>query len=75
MSTVYQFEISHRSGLIDCLSVSAECIATAWRTAERLTGAGTVNTVRIRNPEAFRDQLWHPMPEARRLEHINRIAA
>lgn len=72
MST-YQFEISHKSGTVDCFDVQADGIATAWSTAQRLTGAGTITTAKVRNPIAFGDPLWHPLNEARRLEHVNRV--
>jgi hypothetical protein len=72
--TAYQFEISHKSGTVDCLTVQADGIATAWSTAERLTGSKFMS-VFVRNPSAFGDPLWHPLNEARRLEKIARVLA
>lgn len=71
----YQFEVSDKSGLVDCFAVQAESLSTAWRAAERLTGAGAIRTAKVRNPSAFGDQLWHGLAEAQRLEHIARVAA
>jgi hypothetical protein len=75
MSTDFQFEITHKSGLVDCLTVVADSLKSAWWTAQRLTGAGTVTTAKVRNPQAFGDSYWHSLDEARKLENIARVAA
>lgn len=75
MTTDFQFEITHKSGLVDCFTVVADSLRNAWWTAERLTGPATVKTVKVRNPEALGDGYWHPLSEARKLEHIARTVA
>jgi len=74
MNTAFQFEISHKSGTIDCLTVAADSLAAAWRHAEKLTGAGTFTTVQVRAPDALGDTYWHSLSMARKLERINRTA-
>lgn len=73
--SAYQFEISHKSGTVDVLTVQADGIATAWSTAERLCGTRSITTAKVRNPQAFGDSYWHPLNEARRLEKIARVTA
>lgn len=75
MKSAFAFEITHRSGLIDAFTVTAESLREAWWLAERLTGGGTVKTANVRNPDAFGDTYWHSLTEARKLEHIVRLAA
>lgn len=75
MNTPFEFEISHKSGSIDCMTVKADSLAAAWRHAERLTGAGTITTAKVRAPHALGDTYWHPLSEARKLEHIARTVA
>lgn len=75
MNTTFAFEITHRSGLIDCVNVNADSLRNAWFTAERLSGPATIKTAKVRNPDAFGDTYWHPLTEARKLEHIARLAA
>lgn len=71
----FAFEITHKSGTVDCFSVSADRLNNAWTTAQRLTGAATIKTVKVRAPDALGDTYWHPLPEARKLEHIARVTA
>lgn len=75
MNTPFQFEIAHKSGTTDCFTVEADSLAAAWRHAERLSGAGTITTAKVRAPDALGDPLWHALSEARRLEHIARTLA
>ena len=72
--SAYQFEISHKSGTVDCFTVNADGIAAAWSTAQRLTVSGATS-VFVRNPDAFGDPLWHPLNEARKLEKITRVTS
>lgn len=73
--TTYEFEISHKSGTVDCFPVQADGIATAWTTAQRKTfnAGATITTAKVRNPAAFGDGYWHALPEARKLEKIARV--
>lgn len=75
MNTAFQFEISHKSGTVDCFTVNADSLLAAWRHAEHLSGAGTITTAKVRAPDALGDPLWHALSEARRLEHIARTLA
>ena len=74
MNTAFQFEISHKSGTVDCMTVKADSLAAAWRHAEKLTGAGTITTAQVRCPDALGDTYWHSLSEARKLERINRTS-
>ena len=72
MDVPYQFDVTHKSGLVDRLTVTADSLRAAWWVAQRLTGAGTVWTAKVRSPEALRDDGWHSLDKARKLEHIAR---
>lgn len=72
MNTAFQFEISHKSGTVDCFTVNADSLLAAWRHAERLSGAGTITTAKVRAPQALGDPLWHSLTEAKKLDHIAR---
>jgi hypothetical protein len=71
MNTTFEFEISHKSGLIDCFKVAADSLKNAWFRAQRLAG-GSITTAKVRAPAALGDTYWHPLSEARKLEHIKR---
>ena len=73
MNTAFQFEVSHKSGTIDCLTVAADSLAAAWRCAKRMTAPG-ITTAKVRAPDALGDTYWHSLSEARKLEHIKRTA-
>lgn len=73
--SAYQFEISHKSGTVDCLTVNADSLLAAWRHAERLSGAGTITTAKVRAPDALGDTYWHSLTEAKKLDHIARTVA
>lgn len=75
MKSAFAFEITHRSGLIDAFTVTAESLREAWFTAQRLTGAATIKTVKVRAPAALGDTYWHPLHEAQKMEHIARVTA
>ena len=75
MNTAFQFEISHKSGTVDCFTVNAYSLLAAWRHAERLSGAGTITTARVRAPDALGDTYWHSLTEAKKLDHIARTVA
>lgn len=74
MNTAFQFEISHKSGTVDCFTVNADSLRNAWNHAEKLTGAGTITTAKVRAPAVLGDPLWHSLTEARKLDHIKRTA-
>ena len=71
MNATYEFEISHKSGLIDCFKVASDSLKNAWFRAQRLTG-GSITTAKVRAPDVLGDTYWHPLNEARKLEHIAR---
>jgi hypothetical protein len=74
MTSDFEFEITHKSGLVDCFTVAADSLRNAWFTAERLTGQTTIKTAKVRAPAALGDTYWHALSEARKLEHIARTA-
>ena len=75
MNARFEFDVTHKSGLLDRLTVIAESLRAAWRTAERRTGPATVATVQVRAPQTLGDQRWHSLPEAMKIEHISRTVS